>query len=72
MRNDGPVFVEIEIGAVVAIVADQTANIFRRRFVIARGRRLNVRCAGAVTRFAMDIGELRRGFDVDKTTILKT
>src|SRR5262249_16775826 len=70
--DDRPVLVEIKIGAVVAVVANQTARIFRRRFVIAGGRRGNMVGAGTVTGFAMHVCELRRGLDVDEATILKS
>src|SRR5262249_55179490 len=61
VRDDRPVLLEVEVRAVIVVVADQTALVFRRRFVISGGRRLDVFGAGAVTRFAMDVGELRRG-----------
>jgi hypothetical protein len=70
--DDGPVLIEIEIRAVFAVVTDQTALVLRQRFVIARCRLGCVLQAGAVTRFAMDVGELRRGLYIDKTVLLKT
>src|SRR2546428_13683777 len=69
MRDDRPILLEVEVGTVVAVVANQAALVFRRRFVISCGRRLDVFGAGAVTGFALDVGELRRGFDVDEPLI---
>src|SRR5262245_40971330 len=72
VRDDRPVLFEVEVRAVVAVVADQTALVFRRRFVISRGRRFDVFGAGAVTRFAMDVRELRRGLDADEPLVAET
>src|SRR5262249_49259868 len=72
VRDDRPVLLEVEVRAVIVVVADQTALVFRRRFVISGGRRLDVFGAGAVTRFAMDVGELRRGLYADEPLVAVT
>src|SRR5262247_4712159 len=69
VSDDRPVLLEVEVRTVVAVVADQAALVFRRRLVISGGRRLDVFGAGAVTGFAVDVGELRRGFDADEPPI---
>src|SRR5215510_11794360 len=69
VRDDRPILLEVEVGTVVAVVADQATLVFRRRLVISCGRRLDVFGAGAVTGFALDVGELRRGFDADEPPI---
>src|SRR5262245_6744702 len=69
VRDDGPVLFEVEVGAVVAIVANQAAPLLRRRLVIPGGRRLDVFGPRAVTGFAMNVGELRRGLDADEALV---
>src|SRR5215467_16063769 len=69
VRDDGPILLEVEVGTVVAVVADQAALVFRRRFVISGGRRLDVFGARAVARFALYVGELRRSFNADEPLI---
>src|SRR5262245_46108425 len=72
VRDGRPVLFEVEVRAVVAVVTDHTALVFRRRFVISCGRRLDVFGAGAVAGFAMDVGELRRGLDADEPLVAET
>src|SRR5262245_6064029 len=67
MRDDGPVFLEYKIRAVIAIMASQATLVPRRGFVISGGRRLDVFSAGAMARFALHVGKLWRGLDADKT-----
>lgn len=72
MLDYRPVPGEIEIRAVLTIVADKTALIFRRRFIIPCPRFSDVSRAGAVARFTLHVGELRSRPDIDETLFLIT
>ena len=42
VRDDRPILLEVEVGTVVAVVANQATLVFRGSFVISGGRRLDM------------------------------
>lgn len=71
VRDNRPVFIEIKVGTIIMVVADQAALIIWRGFVIPCCGRLHMLGARAMTGFALDIGEFRSGFNADKALIVK-
>src|SRR5262245_48456963 len=71
MLNNRPIFLEIKIRAVFTIMTDQTTLAFRWGFVITLSGKSRMLCSGTVTGFTLYIGKLRRGFNIDKTLLLK-
>ena len=72
MRNFAPVFIKHKIGTVFAVVASDARGWRRRCCVFTFLRHRGVRGSRAVARFALDVGKVWSGFDVDETFFLKT
>ena len=71
MRNFAPIFIKYKIGTILAVVASDAHGRRRRRLIFTFFRHRGVRGSGAVTGFALNVGKLWSGFDVEKTLFLK-